>query len=67
MQKKEECKKKKMKEEEKKINILCIIDLHYRVINAQHPYLILDDLIAVFRIHSITPHVVFRSPDCIKR
>jgi len=43
-----------MKEEEKKINILlCIIDLHYRAINAQHPYLILDDLIAVFRIHSM--------------
>jgi len=48
-----------MKEEEKKINILCIIDLRYRVINAQHPYLILDDLIAAFRIHSMTPHVVY--------
>jgi len=42
--------KKGVGKEERRANS---IDLHaYRAINAQHPYLILDDLIVGFRIRS---------------
>jgi len=47
MEKKRNAKNERGREEDKHP----IIDLHYRVINAQHPHLILDDLIVQNPFH----------------